>query len=659
MRHGLIILVLSCLVVSGFAAITNVTKITELSQDSVMEAVPCVTDDELAIYFCRVTDLVNWSTNETFVEATRTSTSDPFGNITVAPFVNVMSDDREDNPWVSNDRLHLYFASSRDGTYDIFFASRSSTGNPFSAPTKLTMVSDNSAEDKYPRPANGELTIYFESNRLSPNNSRIYRATRPNLSSPFGVPTRIDEICGGYYLIDVSEDELTLVLYKGFDFYHSQRSSTSEPFPAPIFLGSTSSGWPTGGSLSGDLSKIYFDILSTLIIFSDMDLYVGDTDFAPPPPPTPTPTPVLPSPVPEIAMAANRDQITNFTGNTANPWAGAFDSQGRFVFFDQKAPLGASSPIGANQLIKMVPSGSNPSFTTLATQSQLASVNPRWSETGTWPTVTDVEMLSDDSIVLACLSYGYNESQLYRIVPGNPSQITVITSMTLPFAYPVITVDKSVNPDMIYIAVGDAIATIPADQINGTPSLWHTVFFPPAMIPINDIEIDLNGDVLYSTIAGGIGRIDKNTKAESYVLGYAQASNLTNFSYVYTFDVNPQTGDIIGVYVSDPPYTYTNSVFNMFKLTKSAGSSHTAKDYVIEEQIFGDADISPWYVPCSNFVLFGDGLDIDPTGTFLFCSCGIPDGYVFSSSISGINCVISVGAIAATKANPVLWTEYK
>lgn len=658
-RSMIVILALLGLAGNAFAQITNLARIDELSQDSIMEADPCVSDDELSIYYYQLTSYSDPSA-DTIMQATRASTSEPFGSITSAPFANIVSATAfELDPWCSNDGLRLYFASDREGNPDLYVSFRASFGDPFSLPAKLSTVSSDIANDTTPRLANGELSLYFMSDRLA-SSGRVFRATRTSTSADFDTPVLVSEISDDYILFDVSEDELTLVLRTEGSLLYSQRSSTSEPFAAPSSVHIFSGSHPGDGTLSGDLSKIYIGQYQPAFPFPNpltADLYRGDIELLP----LPTPTPILPpEPVPEVKVVATEDQIATFTGGAgANPWGGAFDSQGRYVFFDQKVPIDATGTlVGTNQLIRLTP-GSPPSFTTLATQAQLAIADDRWS--GSTPSVelVDLATLSDDSVVL--IGLGVNPQRLLRVVPGSPPQITVVGSIDLPSYDNLIgiVVDKADSPNTIYIGSSYTLYKIAADQLNGTPSAWFDL--SPYYYQ-KDIAIDTGGNILFERVYGAtLYSIDKITATTTEITHSFTSSLTGDYDYTLALEVNPADGEIFGMYYTSQRYPDTFSYFNLYRIPNEADLSgrYTPENFAIEEQILGDPDLSGWYTTGMNFILPGRGMAIHPSGHVIYCSNGRHRFLMYAATRIGTQCIISIGTSELSRVPAAFWRQYR
>jgi Tol biopolymer transport system component len=216
--------------------------------------------------------------------ATRADTNSPFANVTNLAEINSSASDA--HPYISPDGLILYFASDRNGAYQLFRATRQSLDAPFvnlehlsffdspdssaqypflssdgsvfyfgrwksgefmdiyvsylytpqwSKPVPLTEVNTNYA-DRTPFLSYDGLTLYF-SRRQTPqfNYDRIYQATRESLSGPF---TQISEIStlnsshGDVARPWVSPDNLRMYYWGPNGILEiSKRTSTNDPWP--------------------------------------------------------------------------------------------------------------------------------------------------------------------------------------------------------------------------------------------------------------------------------------------------------------------------------------------------------------------------------------------------------------------------------------------
>jgi len=91
--------------------------ISELN-DATTQKLPQLADDGRAIWFVQTTT----SNGDDIMVATRPALDAPFGTPTAVSELN--SATAEDDPWISNDQRTIVFASSRNGNFDLFIATR-------------------------------------------------------------------------------------------------------------------------------------------------------------------------------------------------------------------------------------------------------------------------------------------------------------------------------------------------------------------------------------------------------------------------------------------------------------------------------------------------------------------------------------------------------
>jgi hypothetical protein len=155
----------------------------ELTAD-LRDMAPAVTADGLALVFASnrggaVDDL--WI-------ATREERGDPFGD--PQPLGGVNEPESEWSPWLSSDRLRLYFASSRPGSvgFDIFLARRDEPDGPFRSPSPIADLSSDGA-DRWIRLSEDEREAFVASNRAGgEGNLDLYRFARAEPDGIFGDP---------------------------------------------------------------------------------------------------------------------------------------------------------------------------------------------------------------------------------------------------------------------------------------------------------------------------------------------------------------------------------------------------------------------------------------------------------------------------------------
>ncbi len=109
---------------------------------------------------------------------------------TAASGINSSLNDR--SPFLSRDALTFLFATDRNGDFDIFLANRTSTTSTFSNPMPMTAINMAGAADENPFLSNDKLTLYFNSSRSG--NHDLYQATRSDVTQPFGAPVPISDL---------------------------------------------------------------------------------------------------------------------------------------------------------------------------------------------------------------------------------------------------------------------------------------------------------------------------------------------------------------------------------------------------------------------------------------------------------------------------------
>lgn len=129
--------------------------------------------------------------------ATRTSAAAQFGSLALVSGINSSGNIVEADPWISGDGLTMYFTSTRNGSYDIFRATRASGSASFDAPAAVAELNTSGVEDAPVVSADG-LEIFFASDRAQTSNGRndIWHATRASTADGFGTPSLVAELSG-------------------------------------------------------------------------------------------------------------------------------------------------------------------------------------------------------------------------------------------------------------------------------------------------------------------------------------------------------------------------------------------------------------------------------------------------------------------------------
>jgi Tol biopolymer transport system component len=135
------------------------------------DLLPWVTPDELMIAFVSTRPTRAGSSDIWY--AARTSRDSPFE--APAPAVELNSEGDEGRVALSADGLTVFFSSDRDGSPDLFAASRSDSGQPFGTPEAIEILNSASTDHDVALSADGR-ELFFVSTR--DGSSAIWRALR-------------------------------------------------------------------------------------------------------------------------------------------------------------------------------------------------------------------------------------------------------------------------------------------------------------------------------------------------------------------------------------------------------------------------------------------------------------------------------------------------
>lgn len=212
-----------------------------------------------------------------------------FGGLRDITEVNSSSDDW--GAWISNDKLELYFGSSRAGAFAIYHASRSAPGDAFGTPMLLAnLVASGSADD--PFITDDGLQLFFENSPTTlGKDAQLNVAIRASTSVEFAnarVLSNVNDPSTQDAAPSLTSDALTLVFNSeraggpgGSDLYLATRQTASSAFGTPVPLSIDTSGFDCCTSIAGDGSS--------MILVNDstgapriMAAARGGTDFTPP-----------------------------------------------------------------------------------------------------------------------------------------------------------------------------------------------------------------------------------------------------------------------------------------------------------------------------------------------------------------------------------------
>jgi hypothetical protein len=117
-------------------------------------------------------------------ESTGPDVLGPFEDIEAIDVLN--SDASEDDPTVRGDLLEIYFASTRDGTEDLFRSTRASVDDPWDPPESVVELNLPVSGESTPEISADGLTLFFSSNRAAGQGELdIYVATRQDTADPW------------------------------------------------------------------------------------------------------------------------------------------------------------------------------------------------------------------------------------------------------------------------------------------------------------------------------------------------------------------------------------------------------------------------------------------------------------------------------------------
>lgn len=178
--------------------------------------------------------------------ATRTAPGMPWST----PVVETALNDPtavDDQPFLAPSQAEILFATIRPtgtGSFDIMRATRPGPGLPWSAPTFVTEVNSPDADSAPSMTADG-LELYFLTTGwgapFAPQNA-IFRASRASTALPFGAPAVVSELLtpNTHRDVEVSADGLGIVYTEyvapRLRVFQAERTSRSLPFGPPVAL---------------------------------------------------------------------------------------------------------------------------------------------------------------------------------------------------------------------------------------------------------------------------------------------------------------------------------------------------------------------------------------------------------------------------------------
>jgi Tol biopolymer transport system component len=173
-----------------------------IASGSATDGGPTLTDDGLTMYFQSSRASTSAANEWDIFRATRATTSAAFGNVTL--LTTLSSSTLEINCFVLPGGDGLYFASSRNSSWDIFY-----TPIVNGVPGPVSVVIGTAADERSPLLTRDGLTMYFERSK------DIVVATRATVNGAFGAATVVAELSstGGEKPRWVSPDGCRFYLY--------------------------------------------------------------------------------------------------------------------------------------------------------------------------------------------------------------------------------------------------------------------------------------------------------------------------------------------------------------------------------------------------------------------------------------------------------------
>jgi len=217
------------------------TLITELSSPAT-EDDPSITADRLELFFN--SDRVGSLGGADIWVTTRASTADRWGTPSLVPVVN--STYTETTPKISSDGLTLYLSSDRPGgtsiENDVWVASRADRTAAWSTPVLVPELC-SLASDTGANMSTSQLTVVLQSTRNGTGD--IFIATRASVADAWSPPQPIDSISTGGYEADpcIAHQDRVVVFVSDRpdgpgpgDISIATRASAALPFDPPVLI---------------------------------------------------------------------------------------------------------------------------------------------------------------------------------------------------------------------------------------------------------------------------------------------------------------------------------------------------------------------------------------------------------------------------------------
>jgi hypothetical protein len=253
---------------------TSIKPITELNDaDSQYKA--SLTQDELEIWY-GFTHGSDGGNVVHVMHATRASISDPWGTPTIE--ANIASGDVD--PAVSDDGLALYYCKfGTVGSWDLFQSTRVARTDPFGAGAQLPLFMQSSGPDTAPFVA-FDKSLYFMSSRSGGNHVWQAPVADGGFATPVLVPSLSSTGSDADDGVVLTHDGLTAYVSStrtdvtsagGYDIFVTHRSTTADGFgPFTNETELNTPGYERANWISWDNCRLYFEQATSTSAQSDL-----------------------------------------------------------------------------------------------------------------------------------------------------------------------------------------------------------------------------------------------------------------------------------------------------------------------------------------------------------------------------------------------------
>jgi Tol biopolymer transport system component len=200
------------------------------------QAVPKASDDAALIIDASNSADANRGVMDATPDAPPKTTCMTWGRFSAPVIISELSTVSTDwAPSVSKDGLRMTFSSDRAGMYDLYATQRTSTAQPWGAPTIIPGLGGPDESENDPSVSSDGLEMYY----VKDGSNDLFRVTRPSSAAAFGTPQAIVLVPASTNIRgpELANDDLTLYFSAAPDkLYIMQRSSRNAAFAtnAPI-----------------------------------------------------------------------------------------------------------------------------------------------------------------------------------------------------------------------------------------------------------------------------------------------------------------------------------------------------------------------------------------------------------------------------------------